>query len=419
MICAGLIGLLATAAPADRVAAGRHLRPYAILDRFKQAVTHITLSDDEKPKVDKIFQDASNQADELARRTEGPTLAERQQALGDFARQLRQDLSQVLTVGQMETVQLYLGPGPSSRPTADSFTGTGGGLWADLPKAFAKLDLSSDQQQQINDLMASTRQKAQEIRAQTDNGGNIRSQMQQLREDTRSKLQTILTPDQMQTLAQTLQQMREEKGSATTQPQKQTEPAAATPQAEVDPSDLPAPAAAAQVSPDVGSPVPDVKIAELNGRAFIPRNYKGHVLVLEFGSLSCPVFRDQVQAMEKLRSAEGPRAFFLLVYTREAFPIGDKDVQRNKDQGISIPEAKTLDERKTQAGQTRQTLQITTPIAVDSMDDAVSNAFGTFPNGSVVIGKDGNIAALEHWTNPESLRRAIDQAYEAPALSAH
>jgi hypothetical protein len=53
------------------------------------------------------------------------------------------------------------------------------------------------------------------------------------------------------------------------------------------------------------------------------------------------------------------------------------------------------------------------------MDDAVSNAFGTFPNGAVVIGKDGNIAALEHWTNPESLRRAIDQAYEAPAPSNH
>jgi hypothetical protein len=222
----------------------------------------------------------------------------------------------------------------------------------------------------------------------------------------------------MQTLVQTLQQMREEKGGATTQPQKQTGSTAVTPLADVDPSDPPAPAATAQISPDVRSPVPDVKIAELNGRAFIPRNYKGHVLVLEFGSQSCPVFRDQAQEMEKLRSAEGPRAFFLLVYTREAFPIGDKEVRRNRDQGISVPEAKTLDERKTQAAQTQQTLQITMPMAVDSMDDAVSNAFGTFPNGSVVIGKDGNIAALEHWTNPQSLRRAIDQAYEAPALSA-
>ncbi len=418
LICAGLIGLLAAAVQADRVAdgTGRHLRPYAIIDHFKQALTHVTLTDDEKPKVDQIFQNAAQTADQLSHRTEGPTLAERQQALGDFARQIHQQLSQVLTVGQMETMQLYLGPGAASRPTADDFTGTGGGLWLNLPKAIAKLDLTSDQRQQIRDLMQSTRQKIQDIRAQTDNGGNIRSQMQQLRQDTKSKLQTILTPDQMQTLTQTLQQMRQDQGGATTQPQKQTDSPAA-PQAADEDTDQSKPAVA-QASPDVGSPVPDVKIAELNGRTFVPANYKGHVLVLEFGSLSCPVFRDHVQEMEKLKSAEGPRAFFLLVYTREAFPAGDKDVQRNKDQNISVPDAKTLEERKTQAEQTQQSLQITMATAVDSMDDAVSKAFGTFPNGSVVIGKDGNIAALEHWTNADSLRRAIDQANQASATAA-
>ena len=445
VICAGLIGLMAAAAPAaDRAAAvgNRHLRPYAILDRFQQAVAHVTLTDDQKPKVDEIFQNASQQADELARHTEGPTLAERQQALGDFARQLRQELSQVLTPRQMETLQLYLGPGPSSRPTADDFAGPGVGLWMDLPRALARLDLSPDQRQQISDLMASTRQKVQGIRAQTANGGLVNSQMQQLRQDLKSKLQSILTPDQMQSLVQTLQQLRQEQAGATTQPQKQTAPADATPpngsaqfsnppsSFSRDPkgsafsaensadSDPPKPAAA-QTLPDVGSPVPNVKIAELSGRAFIPANYKGHVLVLEFGSMSCPVFRDHVQEMEKLKSAEGPRAFFLIVYTREAFPAGDKDVQRNDEQAISVPDAKTFQERKTQAQQTQQTLQITMPMAVDSMDDAVTSAFGTFPNGAVVIGKDGNIAALEHWTNPDSLRHSIDEAYDAPTASNH
>ncbi|MGD0465039.1 MAG: deiodinase-like protein [Tepidisphaeraceae bacterium] len=427
VICAALIGLLAAAAPADdtfRPTADRAVglaarRPYAILDRFKQAVSHLTLTDDQKPKVDQIFQNASQQADELARRTEDPSLAERYQALGAFARQLHQELAQVLSVGQMETLQLYLGPGSASRPTADDFTGGGGRLWANLPKAFAKLDLSPDERQQIRDLMQSVRQKAQEIRGQTANGGDVQSQMQQLRQDMRGKLQSILTPDQMQTLVQTLQQMRQEQAGATTQPQKpfSRDPKGSAFSAEdSEEFDHPAPAAA-QTSPEVGSPAPDVKILELNGRAFIPANYKGHVLVLEFGSLSCPVFRDHVQEMEKLKSAEGPRAFFLFVYTREAFPAGDKDVQRNNEQDISVPKAKTLDERKMQAQQTQQTLQITMPMAVDSMDDAVTSAFGTFPNGAVVIGKDGNIAALEHWTNPESLRRAIDEAYDAPAAS--
>ncbi len=59
------------------------------------------------------------------------------------------------------------------------------------------------------------------------------------------------------------------------------------------------------------------------------------------------------------------------------------------------------------------------PMAVDSMDNAVTSAFGTFPNGAVVIGKDGHIAALEHWTNSDSLRHAIDEAYDAPQVSNH
>ncbi len=232
LICAGLIGLSAAWSPAaDRAAAvgNRHLRPYAILNRFEQAVAHVTLTDDQKSKVDQIFQNASQQADELARHTEGPTGAERQRALGDFARQLRQELSQALTPAQMETVQLYLGPGPASRPTADDFAGAGGGLWMNLPKALAKLDLSPDQTQQIQDLMASTRQKVQEIRAQTATGGLVYSQMRQLRQDLKSKLQSILTPDQMQSLVLTLQQLRQEQAGATTQPQKQTAPADAAP----------------------------------------------------------------------------------------------------------------------------------------------------------------------------------------------
>jgi hypothetical protein len=53
------------------------------------------------------------------------------------------------------------------------------------------------------------------------------------------------------------------------------------------------------------------------------------------------------------------------------------------------------------------------------MKDSVSSAFGTFPNGAVVIGKDGNIAARQQWTNPDTLRTAIDEAVNAPVAAAH
>jgi hypothetical protein len=143
---------------------------------------------------------------------------------------------------------------------------------------------------------------------------------------------------------------------------------------------------------------------------------------MEFGSLSCPVFRQHVQAMEKLKAAEGQRAFFILVYTRENFPAGEKNVDSNKADGISVPEATTLDQRKAEALATQRQLHITFNVAVDSMDNAVSKAFGTFPNGTVVIGKDGTIAARDEWTNPDTLKDAIDDAVDqtsAPVASAH
>jgi len=58
----------------------------------------------------------------------------------------------------------------------------------------------------------------------------------------------------------------------------------------------------------------------------------------------------------------------------------------------------------------QQILHITLPMAVDSMTDQIAGAYGGMPNGAVVIGKDGKIVAREQWTNPDSLRRAIDRA---------
>lgn len=427
VIFAGLIGLSAAVAPAQQTTrpsatspagvTGRRPGPLFIVERLRRAVSQLDLTDDQKAKVKAIFDQATQQAQDLSQSLENISQSERYQKVGAFAKGLRQQLAGVLTEEQLSLLQRNLGPGPASRPGGDF---AGGGMLENLQQAFAKLDLSPDQQRQIKEMMESALQKAREFRDKAVSGDDVQAQMQQLRQDLRSKLQSILTPDQMQTLMQAMRQLRQERTGATTRPQGQTNPSAdAKPDAAAEDSDQPRSADVQAPALDVGSAAPDVKILELNGRAFMPANYKGHILVLEFGSMSCPVFRDHVREMEKLKSAEGPRAFFLIVYTREAFPAGDKDVLRNKDQNISIAQATTLDERKTQAQQTQDALGITLPMSVDSTDDAVSNAFGTFPNGAVVIGKDGKIAALEHWTNPDSLRRAIDQAYDAPDRSDH
>jgi hypothetical protein len=44
------------------------------------------------------------------------------------------------------------------------------------------------------------------------------------------------------------------------------------------------------------------------------------------------------------------------------------------------------------------------------MDDAAANAYDAFPDGVVIIGKDGHIVARQHWLEPTALPAMIDRA---------
>ena len=411
----------ASATPATGMRPG----PAYIIQRFKRAVTQLDLTDDEKPKIDAVFAQANQKGLDLSQTLADADPQDRFQMLTGFFKQIHKDLAAVLTDDQMQTLDQKVGPGPAqqngsqqnasqsptSQPTARRANALGGGLQY-VQRALDKLDLSDDQKQQVKDLLADTQKKLADIRNNAAAGADVQQDLQQARKDMRQKLQTILTPDQMQAFISAMQQQR---GGPNARRPGQSNASGASKESVPDnkPADL------QSTGPEAGSPIPDTQIIEANGRAFSPSQYKGHVLVLEFGSMSCPVFRSHAQAMENMKRLEGSRAFFLIVYTREAFPAGDKNVERNRDEGVNIPQATTLDDRKSQALETQRKLRITIPMAVDSMDDSVSNAFGSFPNGAVVIGKDGKIAARQQWTNPDTLRLAIDDAFNAPAIAVH
>jgi hypothetical protein len=404
VLAVGLLGGLPTGRALGQQAtqpsangSGRRPGPNMVVQRFKTAVAQLDLTDDEKSKVGQILDDATQKAQQMTADFQDAPPKDRYQKLIAFFQDIHQQLAQVLTGDQMKTLDQKVGRGLGQGST----TRPAGGILANLQDALSKLDLSADQKDQIQQLMDSTRQKMADLRQKAADGTDIQLEMQQLRKDVRTQIQSILTPDQLQML---LDQMPRagQRVEAQAPPPTDTGPK----------SSQPRPADMQSTGPDAGDPAPDVTLVELSGHPFTPAKYKGHVLVLEFGSLSSPTFRDHVQDMEKLKMAEGPRAFFIIVYTREAFPAGEKQIDRNDQDGISVAAARNLDDRKAAAGDAVQRLNITIPMAIDAMDDSVADAFGGFPNGAVVIGKDGNIAAHENWTNPDSLRRAIDEANE-------
>ncbi len=159
---------------------------------------------------------------------------------------------------------------------------------------------------------------------------------------------------------------------------------------------------------------PDFTLVKLDGKTVQLAALRGTVVVIEFGSYTCPSFRQRVSGMEALRRSHGRKATFLIIYTKEAHAVDEWDVPRNQQEGIAIEQHKTEADRKAAARAAREALKITIDIAPDAMDDATTKAFDGFPNGAIVVARDGSVFARQKWCDPDALRRHIDAAAAIP-----
>ena len=266
-----------------------------------------------------------------------------------------------------------------------------------------------------------------ELREQV-RGGSIpktdaREKIAAILADGKTKFSNILTPDQQQKLHSLMQE------SPTNTPIEMPTSAPVANKTEQPPMPAPVPTATAKPNPngtvastpenqaslDVGQSAPEFKLKRANGEIVELSSSKHHLLVLVFGSLSAPVLRDHVQALNALRDKYGSRGVdFLLVYTKEQHPVGGWEIQRNKDQNVNIPLAKTPSDRATAAEQLHDALHLTVSIAPDTLDDHTATAYGvnqTVP--AFLIDQNSTIAFHQSWLEPNSLARAIDDALAA------
>ena len=71
--------------------------------------------------------------------------------------------------------------------------------------------------------------------------------------------------------------------------------------------------------PEVGQNIIDFTATRLDGTTVNLSDYLGQVIVLETGSITCPIYTDTTDAMNRLVEAY-PEVAFLLLYTHEAHP---------------------------------------------------------------------------------------------------
>ena len=146
--------------------------------------------------------------------------------------------------------------------------------------------------------------------------------------------------------------------------------------------------------PKVGEAAVDFTATDLNGKTVRLSDYFGKTVVLETGSITCPMFVDRMQGMREL-VAEFPDVVFLIQYVREAHP------------GSGFPQPKTNAQKLEHARQVVAQDGETRTILVDDVSGAGHKAYGSWPNSAYVIDGTGVVAYRQQWVNPPVMREAL------------
>lgn len=113
--------------------------------------------------------------------------------------------------------------------------------------------------------------------------------------------------------------------------------------------------------------------------------------VVEFGSLTCPVFLEKVERMDALAERYGDAVSFAVVYTREAHP-GERHGPHTD-----------LDAKRAAARECASTLGVERTVLVDEVSGALHRAYGALPNAVVVVGTDGTVSYRADWLDVNDL----------------
>lgn len=297
---------------------------------------------------------------------------------------------------------------PATRPNAGAPPGPAGRLLEIYRDVLAKLDLTSDQKTKTDATLKDIADKFRAALPELQNASpqERREKLLGVLADSNKEIVEVLTDEQKPKFREGIQEGLKRfrpGGGAGEKPRRG--PAEEKPPGKPQP----APAAVPATGVKVGDPAPDLTIKRLDGNPAKLAMSRGKPLVLIFASYTVPTFREKAPKLNELvREYRGRNVDFMLVYTAEAFPTGDKEIDRNKREKIEIPQHKSFVDRQAVARTAQTTLKLDLPIVVDDMDDTAAKTFGLLPNGVAVIGKDGNIAAIQKWEDPFGLKVILD-----------
>jgi Iodothyronine deiodinase len=103
----------------------------------------------------------------------------------------------------------------------------------------------------------------------------------------------------------------------------------------------------------------------------------------------------------------------VFVYVAEAHATDGWQLESNVEEEVLVANHVTIEDRFAAAREGVERLDLTLPVLVDRMDDAVSNAFAAWPERIYVVDRDGRIADVggpgPFEFDPDAAAAAIDE----------
>ncbi len=145
-------------------------------------------------------------------------------------------------------------------------------------------------------------------------------------------------------------------------------------------------------APKVGEKAPETLVfdAKTGGKVKLSDFYQTKPVVTFFASYSCMCSQKTSGFMSALSKKYGDRFQFVLIYIREAHPIGGMQSGPAGSEFI-IPDPLNLEQRREAAIQFAEKRKLDFPILIDSMDDTQAVQWGAWPARLFLIDQRGTV----------------------------
>lgn len=153
--------------------------------------------------------------------------------------------------------------------------------------------------------------------------------------------------------------------------------------------------------PEPGEEAPDFEGRTLDGDKLELSDFEGKNVVLTFGSSTCPFTAASIGGINDLyEDFSGDDVQFLFVYVREAHPGEKRSAHESYEDKVDAAE------------QFRDDEEVEFPIVVDDLNGKIHRKYGTLPNSTYIIDKEGRVAFRALWTRPRVIAEALEELLE-------